>query len=322
MKISASFAIFAAAATALPTEEHPVEAASESDAAVYARDVLTKLETLSWDKSQPPSYEVGKEWQYTCAANILYSEQVQFWEKMWILDGYPEYPITKEAFYIPNVEAAAINTGRNKDMALESATSTTSTKTETKGWTIGAKAAGNFGKKDVAAGTVELSASYSDTKTTTNTETKTVTYKGVCEPGYECRIETWSFHLKLDATVVRAMYYQLWSLGLGLGDEKYLCLMDPVLRTCDQFTSRFDPNCPQSGASITMFNRFKEVQLTVPIKEGNGLQLMSRVVLVSERLSAKKAREESEQSSIGTKETIEKAIQQGTKFQFLDGPKE
>ncbi|PQK15471.1 hypothetical protein BB8028_0005g09840 [Beauveria bassiana] len=321
MKILTSFALFAAAATALPTEEQPVGVALGNDTPSYAHDVLARLEMLSWDRSQPPKYTTDEDWQPICFDNWFFFTHVQFWEEMWIL---ADRPMTKKAFYIPHIEAAAINTGRNKDMALEITSSTTSTKTETKGWSIGAKIIGNFGKKDVAAGAVEVSASYSDTKTTTNSDTKTVAYKGVCEPGYECRIETWSFHLNLNAVAGRDMFFQQWGSLMGY-ETKELCSMHFTVKRCEQFTMRFDQNCQESSPGsrdYTLINKTKDVQLTVPIKEENGWQPMSRVVLVSEPLTAKKARAELEQSSIGTKETVMKSIEQGTKYQFLDGQEE
>ncbi len=319
MKIATAFAILATSVTARPAEERTREA-RENGAAVYAHNVLAKLESLSWDKSQPPKYETGKEWQPICALVALggmgygVGDQVQFWEKNSILTNLP---VKTEAFYLSVVDAAGVHTGGEGASSVETTKSTTNTKTDTKGWNIGAKITANFGKKDVAAGAVELSGQYSESTTLTNTETKTVTFKAPCQPGHECRIETWTFHLNIDATVTRDMGYQMWTVLYGQNGDKPLCEMEAQVKLCDQFTSRFDANCHKDGRT-DLVEPTKNVHLTVPIREANGLQAMSRIVLVQEPLSAKKARAESEPANKGTKETIQKAIEQGTKFEFLD----
>ncbi|EJP65032.1 uncharacterized protein BBA_06207 [Beauveria bassiana ARSEF 2860] len=316
MKIATAFAILATSATAHPVEER----AEENKAEIYAHNVLHKLEMLSWDKSQPPKYETGKDWQYTCAPILMgnlfgsSADQVQFWEKNSILT---DRPVKTEAFYLSVVDATSVHTGSEGTGSVETAQSTTNTKTETKGWNIGAKVTGNFGKKDVAAGVVELSGQYSESTTLTNTETTTVTFKGPCPPAHECRIETWTFHLNIDATVSRELGYQVWSISNGMLGERPLCLMEEKFRICDQFTSRYDANCAKDG-SFGLLEPTKNVHLTVPIREANGIQAMSRLVLVQEPLSLKKARDESVPANMGTKETIQKAIEQGTKFEFLN----
>ncbi|KAM3448173.1 hypothetical protein MY5147_008328 [Beauveria neobassiana] len=327
MKIYKTLAlVLLSAASAHPTETTNVNlhATRQEDAGAYAKSLLSGIETgFTLNNESPPELPFTKDWQYICAANIGTANQVAFWHTATIL----QEDIKKvKAYYVPHVEATATNTGRTKDVEMVIIKSTTTLQVENKGWTVGAKLSGSGGKKDVLGGGVELSASYSHTKTNSYTETKTISHKASCEPGYACRIETWTIHLGVYAKPAHWPYYQLWSFLHGYKDARYLCAMKADLRDCSQFTDRLDQWCDpkkhgvlKSGSNwVVRHPQYYDVELKLPVYEENGFQPMSRVVLVSEPIAKRPRDEVSEVAEAGTLQAITEALEKGTKFQFLD----
>ncbi|KAM3533123.1 hypothetical protein MY4038_003548 [Beauveria bassiana] len=327
MKIYKTLAlVLLSAASAHPTETTSVElhATRQEDAEAYAKSLLSNIETgFALNNESLPELPFTKDWQYICAANIWTADQVAFWHTAMIR----QEDIRKvKAYYVPHVEATTTNTGRTKDVEMVITKSTTTLQVESKGWTVGAKISGSGGKKDVLGGGVELSASYSNTKTNSYTETKTVSHKAFCEPGYACRIETWTIHLSVYAKPAHWPYYQLWSFAYGYKDQSYLCFMEAELRDCNQFTDRLDQWCDPDkhglleggGNWVTSHPQYYDIELKLPVYEENGFQPMSRVVLVSEPIAKRPRDEVSEVAEAGTLQSITEALEKGTKFQFLD----
>lgn len=318
--------VLAFAASAHPTADTGVNlhAIRQDDAGSYARSMLTDLEAaFTLNNASLPELGFTKEWQYICSPNIWTADQVAFWHTGTIRHDDVR---SLTAYYVSHVETTATNTGHSKDVKMVVTKSTTTLQVETKGWTVSAKLSGTGGKKDVAGGAVEVSASYSNTKSNTHTETNTISHEAFCEPGYACRIETWAFHLGLYAKPAHWPYYQLWSLVYGYDDERYLCDMDVHLRDCDQFTDRLNKWCdPKDGGLlddkggywVNMQPKYYDVEIKLPVYEENGFQPMSRVVLVSEPI-AKRSRDVSEVAKVGTKKDITEAMAKGIKYQFLD----
>ncbi|KAM3511350.1 hypothetical protein MY11210_005023 [Beauveria gryllotalpidicola] len=327
MKIPALLTLlFVSAANAYPTADTPSylhAARRDSSVEHYAELLLTRLENkVKLSTTSLPKLDFTKEWQYVCAPNIWEGDQVAFWRTG---SFGPKDIKSTHAYYVAHVESTAVNTGALKDDKIVVTESTTTTQVKTDGWTIGAKLSGTGGKKDVASGTVEVSGSYSKSQSDTNSGTKTVSHEAFCAPGHECRIETWTFHLDVQANATLLANWQLWALRYGYDEERHICDMEPYMRDCDQFASRHDEWCDpeQSGVNSAgnfgwnLQPRYEIVRTKIPVYEENGYQPMSRVVLVSTPINDLVG-QMSEPAEVGTRESIAQAIEIGTKFQFLD----
>ncbi|KID99211.1 hypothetical protein MAJ_04693, partial [Metarhizium majus ARSEF 297] len=303
---------------ALAASAHPTVStrADEQDynATYLGQILLDRLEKIAISEESPPRFVSPQAWQHTCPDVLLsfQGEQVQFWHEASI---HPNDTISKRAFYIPHVETGDINPGPG-DLKLSIAKSTMNSKMESKGWTVGARVAGTFGAKDGPSANVELSASYSDTTTTTKMQTVTTSHDASCKPGYECRLETWTFHIAVRARTRLLPYYQTWTAAGGHGAKTETCQMKQSVATCEQFSQRLrEWECGRPRRST---DRTEDIELKLPIAEANGNQLMSRVVLVSEPIMRKKSGDVPEAVKEGTQQTIKEAMERGTKFQVLD----
>ncbi|KID85444.1 hypothetical protein MGU_07306 [Metarhizium guizhouense ARSEF 977] len=321
---------------ALAASAHPTVStrADEQDynATYLGQILLDRLEKIAISEESPPRFVSPQAWQHTCPDVLLsfQGEQVQFWHEASI---YPNDTISKRAFYIPHVETGDINPGPG-DLKLSIAKSTMNSKMESKGWTVGARVAGTFGAKDGPSANVELSASYSDTTTTTKMQTVTTSHDASCKPGYECRLETWTFHIAVRARTRLLPYYQTWTAAGGHGAKTETCQMKQSVATCEQFRQRLREWCdysPEVNNYAVAWNtwhkgvwppapldRTEDIELKLPIAEANGNQLMSRVVLVSEPIMRKKSGDVPAAVKEGTQQTIKEAMERGTKFQVLD----
>ncbi|EFY88767.1 hypothetical protein J3459_013814 [Metarhizium acridum] len=285
----------------------------------YAVQTLNNIETgFKVNDANLPKLNVTKEWQGICIQNLNYAEQVAFFKTGTITR---QNILGAKAYYIAHVETSSVNPGPGTEKSkMTISSSTTTSQVDTKGWTVGVKLTGTVGKEGVASGLVELSGTYSDTTTKTDSTTKTVTREEWCEVGYECRIETWTFHMDIHAKPRVNGNYQLWSVANQYGEEIPTCSMPKNLRSCEQFTQRFNEWCTEEkleGGAVHIPAKFDEVHIKVPVYEANGYQTFTRIVKVFHPIT-KSARAEAAEPVIGTKETVLEAMKQGTKFQFLD----
>ncbi|KAM3518161.1 hypothetical protein MY4038_010165 [Beauveria bassiana] len=328
MKIPALLILlFVSATNAYPSADTPSSlpaARRASSADRYAETKLTSLENqVRFSATNVPKLQFTKEWQYICSPNIWQGEQVAFWKSG---SFGPEDIISTRAYYIAHVETTAVNTRKKgeKDEKMVVTKSTTDIQVKTSGWTIGAKASGTGGKKDVASATVEISGSYSNTQSDTSSRTTTVSREDNCPPGFECLLETWTFHLEVEAKATLYSNWQLWALGYGYDEERHICDMEPHLRDCEQFTMRYDEWCDPNQSRVNSAGNFEWnlqtrqeiVKTNIPIYEENGYQPMSRIVLVLIPID-----DNTPMPILGkerTKEGIAQAIQAGTEFKFLD----
>ncbi|KID62491.1 uncharacterized protein G6M90_00g106400 [Metarhizium brunneum] len=290
----------------------------------YAVQTLKSIESnFKMDDANLPKFPVNKEWQHVCPSNLNYGEKVTFFKTGTIKRNDI---IDAKAYYIAHVETTAVNPGPGDTSSkMTMSSSTTTTQTDTKGWTVGVKLSGKVSggaEKPAPQGEVgvEISASYSDTKTKTDSNTKTVTREEQCEAGYECRLETWSFHLDIHAKPRVDGFFQLWDSVNDIGKEIPMCSMPKKARSCEQFKQRIDEWCTEKalpGGALYIPAKQDELHIKTPILETNGYQTFTRIVKVFNPIvKSQKAR--SVEPTVGTKETIMEAMKQGTKFKFLD----
>ncbi|KAH0592997.1 hypothetical protein MHUMG1_09244 [Metarhizium humberi] len=290
----------------------------------FAVQTLKNIESnFKMNDASLPKLNVTKEWQYICPSNLNYGEQVSFFKTGTIRR---DDILDAKAYYIAHVETTAVNPGPgNKASKMTMSSSTTTSQVDTKGWTVGIKLTGTVSTGVVpgapsANGGVEISGSYTDTTMKTDSTTKTVTREEECEVGYECRLETWTFHLDIHAKPRVDGAFQLWDLINGYGKEIPTCSMPKNYRGCTQFTQRIDEWCKEEtlpGGAIYIPAKQEEVHIKAPVFEANGYQTFTRIVKVFNPIvKSQKAR--AAEPTIGTKETVMEAMKQGTKFKFLD----
>ncbi|OAQ69676.1 hypothetical protein VFPPC_13239 [Pochonia chlamydosporia 170] len=230
------------------------------------KPILSQIESnLKVDHQNPPYADTDKYWEGTCIQNWGKCPNLGKYRRNWIVNG------NATAFYTANVETSTVNLGQ-KDSKMVLTTSTSTTESTTKGWTIGAKLSGTVGEDGTSAG-AEISASYSETTTNGKTETRQVSHETFCEPGSECRIETWTFHAKIAGSCQ-------WKPMLDCNGQHDQCAEQ--LGGCAQFDDVYRDNCLAGRPDDAC-----EVQ--TPIYEQSG-KPFTQIVLVSKKLNGEKKR--------------------------------
>ncbi|KAM3523552.1 hypothetical protein NHJ13051_005058 [Beauveria bassiana] len=301
----------------------PSTPALSEDAAIKL--YMAKLSNVTLNEKSPPKFSSPHGWQPVCAP-VMFGpggESVRFWHEASI---YPDNIENKTALAIIHVDHGEFNAGA-KTVSFGVKKSTTLSKEVTEGWTAGASVSNSF----LGFG-VEVSSSY-EHKVAEKTEEELSSERTMeCPPQHDCTIETWSFQLEITATSVLNPYYQLWSAGGGYGAKIPTCQMRLGEASCEQFKQRLHEWCDYSERNHPFaawnywypgkwppaaLERKEKVEMSMPIYEENGNQLLTRVVR-RQRPLVNKAREVSRDAKTETLESIAEAIEQGVKFEFLD----
>ena len=225
--------------------------------------LLTSIEEgFAIDASAPPSYRSTQIKEATCAPYWYKCKNIDFSLQHLLRNG------SAEAWYTVNVEHAIVNTN-DAPAKISLTTSTTSTQSRTKGWTVGAKMSSSFRINGSNVG-VEVSSSYSDTTTAGKTETRSVATETTCAPGYECRVETWTFHVTFAGECeMRPMFH--------CGGEHDVC-REPW-DGCSQLVAYRRKWCRLGEATRDM----NTCEAQTPVLDDSG-KPMARIVLIANKL--------------------------------------
>ncbi|KAM4062121.1 hypothetical protein HRG_008970 [Hirsutella rhossiliensis] len=171
-------------------------------------------------------------------------------------------------YYTPYMENSIINMG-DDDITFSVEQSTTSIDSTTEGWQIGAQL--TAGAESVALG---ISAGYSKSWTTGNYKTKAVSIHTTCKPGYDCRIETWTFHLKISGSCkLRPI--------IVCGAEIDACVGKFSRAPSNQFKAFGQKHCPSHPPNQPY--KFEACEVNTPIFDQVGKPL-TRLVRISEKI--------------------------------------
>lgn len=199
-----------------------------ADTGADAMKVLSHIESnFKIDETSPPYLDSEKYWEGTCVQNWGKCPNLGKYRRNWLANG------TATVYYKASLEESAINTDSNITQKLVLSKSTSITESRTQGWTIGGKISGTVGEDGNSVG-AEISASYSDTSTTGRTDTRQVSYEMWCKPRHECRIETWTFHVKVTG-------FCHWKPMLDCAGQHDQCA-SPI-GGCAQFNDVYHDNC-------------------------------------------------------------------------------
>lgn len=244
-----------------------------TDPQTLIQPILSRIEnSFAIDTMNPPFYDTEWAWEPTCIEYFGKCTHAAFFHRHLLVEGKPDVT------YTSHIETAQVNSVHGESrLSMKSSTSVTDFTTT--GWTIGAKLSIQGGTEE-AKGGAEVSATYSNSATTSNTYTKEFVHEAPCDPGSECRIETWTFHVEVDGLC--KSHGMINCRDFGTWDQ----CADPG-RACAQFNNFYERNC------LEISNPACKVK--TPVFDDTG-KPVSHIVIVSESLEATKKRSELEPS--------------------------
>ncbi|KAM4066200.1 hypothetical protein HRG_000339 [Hirsutella rhossiliensis] len=223
---------------------------------------------MDWDK--PPSLNSSSIFESTAWPLTLTCATTEFKRRIEVAwpYGLTRYQPNMTVYYKSFEERSVANTG-DDDMEMTSEHSTTSIDSTTGGWQVGAQLAG--GSEGVSIG---ISAAYSRSWTTGTYKTDAVTIRTSCKSGYECRIETWTFHLSV---VGNCRVKPLIVCG---GSELNVCRID-LSRFPKQYSDYQARSCPLGSRGLRPY-RHEACKVKMPILDQVG-KPVTRMVRISEK---------------------------------------
>ncbi|KAF4591923.1 hypothetical protein GQ602_002222 [Ophiocordyceps camponoti-floridani] len=253
-----------AALGSMITHDHPV-----------AQHFLsTLLGNINLDWSTPPTSETNQMSEKSCGMWIFKCARTLFKTKKTLVKRYPplpggwqmvEYRPNITAYFIPRLERGIMNLG-DDDISFAADESTSTVDSTTEGWQIGAQISSSLG--------LSVSASFSKSQSAGTSQTKGVSIQTTCRAGYDCRIETWTYHLRITG------YCQLRPV-IDCDGEINPCQPNMGLM-CDQYFDFRQRHCLGCGSASPFFH--EKCQVQTPILDPAG-RPFSRLVRISEKIS-------------------------------------
>ncbi|PHH93160.1 hypothetical protein CDD83_16 [Cordyceps sp. RAO-2017] len=198
-----TFKMFGAVVCALLTSGAFAQVISQEHAVVQ-QFISTLQENFRIDWDKPPSASFNSMSEPTCFSWVTTCNPTYFSIRKKLVQRYPAHPDSRQlveskpnitVYFIPRVERGLINTG-DDDISLLVEESTSTIDSTTSGWQIGAQIFGGVTAGVGYAG-IAISAGYSKSWTTGTSSSKGVSVHTTCRSGYDCRVETWTFHIKV-----------------------------------------------------------------------------------------------------------------------------
>ncbi|RDA85256.1 hypothetical protein CP532_2327 [Ophiocordyceps camponoti-leonardi (nom. inval.)] len=250
------------------TQDHPVP-----------REFLSSLlENINIDWGKPPTNVMRLVTENTCAVWFVRCVKTEFKINKMLVPRYPlspgsrhqiEYNPEITAYFIPRVENGVMNLG-DDDISFSAEESTSTVDSTSEGWQIGAQIFGGSGSAGVA-----VSAGFSKTWSLGKGKTKGVSIQTTCRSGFDCRIETWTFHLRLTG------YCQLRPV-IDCNGEIDPCRGEWGL-TCSQYNDFRHKYCLTCDSASSFFHEKCQVQTPILDQAGHPF---TRLVRISERMAS------------------------------------
>ncbi|PFH58622.1 hypothetical protein XA68_13439 [Ophiocordyceps unilateralis] len=250
------------------THDHPVP-----------REFLSSLmENIKIDWGKPPTNDMIMITEKTCGMWFWKCAETKFKVKKTMVRKFPQTPGSwrlmestpdVKAYFIPRVERGVMNMGED-DIFFSADESTSTVDSNTEGWQIGAQIFGGLGSAGVS-----VSAANSKSWSAGKSLTKGVSIQTTCRAGYDCRIETWTFHLRVTG------YCQLRPV-IDCDGEINACRTDWG-QECDQFDHFRHRHCLTCDSASPFFH--EKCQVQTPILDQAG-RPFSRLVRISERIAS------------------------------------
>ncbi|RCI12532.1 hypothetical protein L249_1184 [Ophiocordyceps polyrhachis-furcata BCC 54312] len=263
-----SLALFSFALGDMFTQDHPVP-----------REFLSSLlENITIDWGKPPTNAMHLVTESTCAVWFVQCIKTNFKMNKVLVPRYPvspgsrhqmEYKPEITAYFIPRVENGVMNLG-DDDISFSAEESTSTVDSTSEGWQIGAQI---FGGGGGSAG-VAVSAGFSKTWSLGKGKTKGVSVQTTCRSGFDCRIETWTFHLRVTG------HCQLRPV-IDCNGEIDPCHGEWGL-TCSQYNDFRHRHCLTCDSASSFFHEKCQVQTPILDQAGHPF---TRLVRISERMA-------------------------------------
>ncbi|PHH85425.1 hypothetical protein CDD83_430 [Cordyceps sp. RAO-2017] len=173
-----------------------------------------------------------------------------------------------EVYIVPYVEKALMNVG-DDDAIMTTEHSTASIDSTVKGWQVGAQLTSAYSG-------IGISGSYSKVWTTGTYRTAAVSVQSTCKAGYDCRVETWTFH-------VRIVGYCRLVPFIRCDAEADACQSSWTPETT-QFVDFTRKHCSSTGPSAPY--RFEACEVTTPVLDHTG-NPFTRLVRIARSMSDK-----------------------------------
>ncbi|PHH81327.1 hypothetical protein CDD82_1028 [Ophiocordyceps australis] len=290
----------------------PVSALSESrrhNTTQLFIDNLQRNVRIDWNT--PPRAYIDGQFEKSCPNWAFTCWYVGFSIRKLLVDKYLFDPFNKtkivsrpniSIYYNPLVEKSVVNMG-DDDLSMSVEESKTSIDSTTKGWQIGAQI--SLGAGQGVSASVGVSGSYSSSQTTGNWDTKGVSVSSVCKPGHDCRIETWTFHLKIEG------HCRIEPIVNCAGP------MDPCRRdwsqTCQQFEDYRHRHCLTNDDAVEPY-KYEPCEVTTPVLDQAG-RPFTRIVRISQDIAS--VHDEAKKQG----ERIAKAVKKYSDYYKLDNGK-
>ncbi|RDA93540.1 hypothetical protein CP533_3974 [Ophiocordyceps camponoti-saundersi (nom. inval.)] len=263
-----SLILFGVALSDMFTNDHPVP-----------REFLSSLlENINIDWGKPPMNAMDLVTENTCAAWFVRCMKTKFRINKMLVPRYPispgsrhliEYNPEITAYFIPRVENGVMNLG-DDDISFSADESTSTVDSTSEGWQIGAQIFGGIGSAGVA-----VSAGFSKTLSAGKSQTKGVSIQTTCRSGFDCRIETWTFHLRVTG------HCQLRPI-IDCNGEIDPCRAEFGL-TCSQYNDFRHKYCLTCDSATSFFHEKCQVQTPILDQAGHPF---TRLVRISERMAS------------------------------------
>ncbi|PFH61581.1 hypothetical protein XA68_16931 [Ophiocordyceps unilateralis] len=226
----AALAVFAAALAPGVSASESAAAAAAAAAAIAAE--LQANYSIDWNK--PPARE---RWQteLTCFDLWFKCPSIRLgYEERLVPVGRTEVSV----YHTAHVDNALFNTAERR-VALRVQSSTAIAEGVTSGWSIAARVTGGPGPLRLSMAKNEQGLGPRQRKTTTRTKHMTR-----CDPRHDCRIETWTFHVKVSGTCEKKAWIEC-------GEREDAC-HGPRAKagsSCDQVNAFHDKHCNNPASS-------------------------------------------------------------------------
>ncbi|PHH67456.1 hypothetical protein CDD81_70 [Ophiocordyceps australis] len=259
-----------------------LSASSDTAKADTTQQFINNLQrSVNIDWNTPPIALIDPQTEKSCASwgatcwNVYFNIRKRLVDK-YLVDPFNNSKVVSapkiSIYYNPLVEKSVVNIG-DDDLSMSVEESKTSIDSTTKGWQIGAQI--SVGTGPGVSASVGVSGSYSSSHTTGNWDTKGVSISSVCKPGHDCRIETWTFHLRVEG------HCRLEPIIHCAGD------MDPCRRdwspTCQQFEDYRHRHCLTSDGAVEPY-RYEPCEVTTPVLDQAG-RPFTRIVRISQDIA-------------------------------------